>query len=188
MTKFDSTKQEPAEEAEEIEVTKVTEESADQLLTPDEWWHCAVCGHIERKSKIRCGACQYYKAPSIQQKLEAISPVVSHVANPSAGQPADEQDILNLALERLQKLFIRAQNEGHTLSVGDRAELFENLLISMLKIERAEARRSAQRAVFEDERDKLKRKHMRHLSLIWFLGICTGFLLYFGLQTVTSLP
>ena len=97
-----------------------------------------------------------------------------------------EDEVLSLALNRLQQLFVRAQEEGHLLSDGERADLYEALLKSLLKIERTEIKRAAIKQIFKQEREERQRSHMIHLSLIWFLGICTGFALYFGLEFVSK--
>lgn len=182
-------KEERAQDDEHLEVAEVSERdenspaSVARVLPPSEWWRCSVCREIEQQSRVRCEACSYLKPPQLSEPLWGISP--QSRSRDQKVETVDENEVLERAFEKLKKLAMRAQQEGGKLSAADRADLFEGLLLSLIKIERGEARRALVRAFMEEEVEQRKRKHMLHLSLIWFLGICTGFALYFGLQSVS---
>ena len=183
-------------------------------------WQCLLCDHLESQSSIRCSQCSYWRVGSWGVEALDINPVsggegidsslgmsgnaaddesgdtLSGEVSGESGKSAEhtrEDNLLNHAFARLQRLFIRAQKEGRTLGDAERAEVYEALLQSLLKIERAEIKRATIKHAFQQEREELqrerderKRAHMIHLSLIWFLGICVGFVLYAGLQHVSN--
>ena len=147
-------------------------------------WSCVACGHYETSETIRCSSCDRFRGLGVaDEPLIAIAPMSGEESESNQKSPEDQR-LLGVAFDRLQELFKRAQAEGRTLNEADRAKLYETLLISFLKIEREEVRRVAFRESFQEDREERKRSHMIHLSIIWFLGICTGFALYFALDSV----
>ena len=147
-------------------------------------WRCIACGHYETEDLVCCGSCHRFRGVGLSDEpLIAVAPLSGEETEASQKSPEDQR-LLSVAFERLQELFQRAQSEGRSLNEADRAKLYETLLVSFLKIEREEVRRVAFRESFQEDREERKRAHMIHLSIIWFLGICTGFALYFALDTV----
>ena len=65
-----------------------------------------------------------------------------------------------------------------SLNTPDRAELYESLLTSLLKVEREHLRR----ALLEQLNEEQRRRHMRHLTFTWVLGWLTGIAFYFALE------
>ena len=155
-------------------------------LQPSDQWRCHRCGHLEEQSSVRCTSCSCLRLPTtLLPSLETAS-----LRSPSQDDSAEKMsrdEALEVAIERLQKLFTRAQREGTSLSDADRAQLYEALLSSLLKAERTTVRRATFKEFFAREREAQRRAHMIHLSVIWFLGICTGLALYFGLEAVAKL-
>lgn len=147
-------------------------------------WRCVACGHYETLELVRCSSCQRFRGVGLSDEpLIAVAPMSKEESTSSQKKPEDQR-LLGVAFDRLQELFKKAQAEGRTLNEADRAQLYETLLVSFLKIEREEVRRVAFREAFQEDREERKRAHMIHLSIIWFLGICTGFALYFALDVV----
>jgi hypothetical protein len=152
-------------------------------LALGEQWRCILCDQIEVYSSVRCGSCNYWRAElSSNQPLNTNAVHSRHVQK--TPDKASDDEVLETAFARLQKLFTRAQKEGRTLGDAERASLYEALLLSLFKIERASIKKVMLKDFFRQEREDRRRAHMIHLSIIWFLGICTGFALYFGLQSV----
>ena len=152
-------------------------------LALGEQWRCVLCDHLETHSSVRCSSCNYWRAElSSNQPLNTNAVHSTHVQKPP--EKASDDEVLETAFARLQKLFTRAQKEGRTLGDAERAGLYEALLLSLFKIERASIKKVMLKDFFHQEREDRRRAHMIHLSIIWFLGICTGFALYFGLQSV----
>ena len=174
-----------SEESESEESESEESESEEPSRPPlplEEHWSCVACGHYETFEFVRCGGCKRFRILTLSDTpILAKSPIM--IPEEVSTSPEDQR-LLNVAFERLQELFLKAQVEGRTLDEADRAKLYETLLISFLKIEREEVRRVAFRDVFQEGREEKKRSHMIHLSIIWFLGICTGFALYFALDSV----
>ena len=173
-------------------------------------WQCVLCDHLESQSSVRCSQCNYWRVDVWGADAVDTNAVSSRDSNMQGEtesgdeeRDADQQArsrerrgdrVLTHAFAKLQKLFVRAQREGRKLGDGERAEVYEALLQSLLKIERAEIKRATIKRAFErereeleQEREELRRAHMIHLSLIWFLGICVGFALYAGLEYVSRL-
>ena len=165
---------------------KIGEEVNELATLPiEEHWLCVACEHYEIFSKIRCGSCLRFRALfQVQENLVVKVPKSQQQITKKEEPGIDEQELLDLAFKRLQSLFQRAQKEGRTFSGDDRAQLYETLLLSFLKIEREEVRKYYLHHILQEEREERKRSHMIHLSIIWFLGICTGFALYFALESV----
>lgn len=150
-----------------------------------EEWRCQMCDHLEDQSAVRCGSCQYWRVSlTLLEPLNTASVQSSKSRTPSK---LSNDEALDVAIDRLQSLFTRAQKEREALSDHDRAQLYEALLSSLLKAERTSIKRSLLKEYFAQEREAQRRAHMIHLSVIWFLGVCTGLALYFGLQSVSQL-
>ena len=154
-------------------------------LPTDKHWVCMACHHYEVNNALVCGSCNRYKSFFFEHQAPIIkAPISKANQQVEADVESEDQQLLDVAFRRLQELVNRAQKEGRHLDDADRASLYENLLISLLKIEREKARKAAFLDIFQEDRDEKKRNHMLHLSIIWFLGICTGFALYFALESV----
>jgi hypothetical protein len=173
-----SASQHDESEAFELDVSEMT-------LPIEAHWICIACHHYEIQNPIICGSCHRYKSNLFMSQAPVIKAPVSKASLHQEEQSeSEDQQLLDVAFSRLQDLVSRAQKEGRSLDDADRAKLYENLLISLLKIEREKARKAAFLDIFQEEREEKKRNHMLHLSIIWFLGICTGFALYFALEAV----
>ena len=134
---------------------------------------------------MKCSSCRYWRVElACSQPLNTNAVHSKHV-NHISDQSSDDE-VLATTFARLQTLFARAQQEGKTLGDKEQARLYEALLISLLRIERASIKKVMLKDFFGQEREERRRTHMIHLSIIWFLGICTGFALYFGLQSVSG--
>jgi len=154
-------------------------------LALGEQWRCVLCDHLEAHSTVRCSQCHYWRADiSFHQPLDTSSVYSEHVK--ATTEKLSDKEVLDTALSRLQRLFIRAQSEGRSLGDAERARLYEALLLSLFRIERTSIKKMMIKDLFRTEREERRRAHMVHLSMIWFLGICTGFALYFGLQSVSG--
>ena len=160
-------------------------EAFEMGLPTEQHWICMVCHHYEVHNALVCGSCKRFKSLILGQQAPIIKAPISK-ANQHAEDEmeSEDQQLLDVAFRRLQELVNRAQKEGRDLDDADRASLYENLLVSFLKIEREKARKVAFLDIFQEDREEKKRNHMLHLSIIWFLGICTGFALYFALESV----
>ena len=158
-------------------------EGADTLSLVEPW-RCRRCDHLEDQSAVRCGSCCSLNVRVSPARTLDVTSVRS--SKRSAPKRSDDE-LLEVAIDRLQSLFTRAQHDGEMLSDADRAQLYEALLSSLLKVERTSIKRAMLRELLTQEREALRRKYMRHLSVIWFLGICTGLALYFGLEAVARL-
>lgn len=173
----------------------VIDEAIDEVLEKNtgvlglgEQWRCVVCDHLETHNKVRCSSCHYWRAEFSTSSGEPLNTNAVHgaQAQSSPSDKAGDEEVLETAFTRLQKLFVRAQQEGRSLGDAERARLYEALLLSLFKIERASIKKVMLKDFFHQEREERRRAHMIHLSIIWFLGICTGFALYFGLQSVSG--
>ena len=172
--------------SEQTEEAESSLSSSPEALPIEEHWICIACNHYEVFNPLRCSACQCFKSITLTgEDLPVIKAPISRSRH-SEGQEAspEDQKLLDLAFKRIHELFSRAQKEGRTLTESDRVTLYENLLISLLKVEREEVRKAAFLEVFKEDRQEKRQSHMLHLSIIWFLGICTGFALYFALESV----
>jgi hypothetical protein len=173
------------ENAEEIEEETI---SVEEAMPIEEHWICIACSHYEVFHPLRCSACQCFKTFSISGDMPVLkAPVSRDHHSDDRERSSEDQKLLDLAFQRIHELFRKAQKEGRSLTESDRVVLYENLLISLLKVEREEVRKASFLEVFQEDREEKRHSHMLHLSIIWFLGICTGFALYFALESVRSL-
>ena len=92
----------------------------------------------------------------------------------------DDKTLLDAAFRSVERLFERVRAEGGTLSDAERANLYESLLLSLLKVEREHLRR----ALLQEERERQRHLQMRQVSLIWVFGWLMGILFYFALQSL----
>jgi hypothetical protein len=88
--------------------------------------------------------------------------------------------MLDAAFKSVERLFERVRAEGDGFSDIERADLYESLLLSLLKVEREHLRK----ALLLQEGERSKRRQMRLLSLIWVSGWLVGILFYFALSSI----
>lgn len=111
-----------------------------------------------------------------------VSAAASPAPTPTTG--ADERRdldrlLLDAALQRVGALAARVR-ASERLSAEDRAELYESLLTSLLKIERQGLREGA----IALEREGARQRHLRQMALIGVSGWLLGILFYFALQSL----
>jgi hypothetical protein len=148
--------------------------------TPSVDWRCRLCGHFELTGGMKCASCGYLRVGigSIDPIATLESPLPRIEKEPLSLPKAE---VLERALEGLNSLFERAQRERREMTPEELSSVYESLLTSFLRIEREQLRQK----VYRESSAELKRQHMKHLSLIWFLGICTGLALSYALQTIS---
>ena len=117
--------------------------------------------------------------PAVYKRFQKEAALKTHLPRENVLERARE-NVLERALEGLNSLFERAQRERREMTPEELSSVYESLLTSFLRIEREQLRQK----VYRESSAELKRQHMKHLSLIWFLGICTGLALYYALQTI----
>ena len=98
----------------------------------------------------------------------------------SKSDDEDDKALLDAAFRSVERLFERVRSEGGTLSDAERADLYESLLLSLLKVEREHLRR----ALVVEEKERVRRLQMRQISIIWVLGWLMGILFYFALSSI----
>ena len=167
---------------------------------------CVVCGHLDVFPKLHCTHCGFllssldlcdeveadlpaaYRAPRLKGPPPLPATLGAPLGAPLGGaqQPKEqspsreaERQLLEAALERVGALAARVR-DSQKLSAEDRAELYESLLISLLKIERQGLREGA----LALEREAARQRHLRHMALIGVGGWLLGVLFYFALQSV----
>lgn len=154
---------------------------------------CRVCGHLDVFPTSRCSSCSYLRSPlNLFGLIEADMPPArateAKKAPPrlmsSAESKTIEQDddraLLDAAFKSVERLFERVRAEGGELSDAERAQLYESLLLSLLKVEREHLRR----ALLKQESERARHLRMKQISLIWILGWLVGILFYFALSSL----
>ena len=154
---------------------------------------CRVCGHLDVFPAARCSSCSYLRSPlglfgeieadtppGLSPEAEGAPPRDLSSADSSRLEGEDDRAILDAAFLSVGRLFERVRSEGGTLSDAERAELYESLLLSLLKVEREHLRR----ALLKEEQSRAKRAHMKQLSLIWVSGWLIGIIFYFALSAL----
>lgn len=161
---------------------------------------CRVCGHLDVFPTSRCSSCSYLRSPlSLFGMIEADMPPSKRDDAPSkarrgkGGAPRslssadssslegeDDRALLDAAFKSVERLFERVRAEGGSLSDAERADLYESLLLSLLKVEREHLRR----ALLQQEGERVKRLQMRQISFIWVSGWLLGILFYFALSSI----
>lgn len=158
---------------------------------------CRVCGHLDVFPTSRCSSCSYLRSPlSLFGMIEADMPPGRREEKPTrsgrapqknaegdeqaSGKGADDKVLLDAAFKSVERLFERVRAEGEGFSDTERAELYESLLLSLLKVEREHLRE----ALLKQEGERSRRLQMRQISLIWVSGWLLGILFYFALSVI----
>jgi len=155
---------------------------------------CRVCGHLDVFPTSRCSSCSYLRSPlSLFGMIEADMPpsrreersprsgrAPQGATQPSEQKATEDQAMLDAAFKSVERLFERVRAEGDGFSDIERADLYESLLLSLLKVEREHLRK----ALLLQEGERSKRRQMRLLSLIWVSGWLVGILFYFALSSI----
>jgi hypothetical protein len=180
-------------------------------------WQCHNCQHVHDMFASQCHNCGYFKpsmskaivAESIhyskvfiidededEDNREHDSHQVqdrSHQEDDSTWTTDDHQankidETQNLtqqeeSLDRLLTIWSKAKDKRTDLNVDQKLHLYESLLDYFLHSQN----RATQKRYWQLLHVQYKSKSMRHLTFMWFLGICTGLAFYYALDAMRSL-
>ena len=93
---------------------------------------------------------------------------------------SDEQDE---SLSKLLTIWQKAQSKKSQLTPHQKVDLYESLLAYFLQQHHQESRKNYWQLIHKE----YKRKAMKNLTIIWFLGICTGLAFYYALDAMRHL-
>jgi hypothetical protein len=133
---------------------------------------CLNCDHLNAGELSKCEKCDYFLFTPTES-IEAFAPRKQTDAPSGAKTDLKDQEYLNMAFQQILLLFERAQREHFKMTDQERANVYESLLTSFLKMEREKIRRD----VILWEKNNIKVTHQRLLLSLWGIGMLSGILI-----------
>lgn len=178
-------------------------------------WQCHNCQHVHDLFASQCSNCGYFK-PSMSKAIAAESIHYSKESSTDENEDDHEGGSYNVqdrshqkddltwttdnrqatkidenqnltqqeeSLDRLLTVWSKAKDKRADLNVDQKLHLYESLLDYFLHSQS----RTTQKKYWQLLHIQYKSKSMRHLTFMWFLGICTGLAFYYALDAMRSL-